>query len=474
MAREKGGLISGILPGSIAEELGIEVRDRLISINGQPLEDIIDYNFLSADELLQLELLAADGETYYCEVEKDEEEELGIMFSANVFDRIRSCANRCHFCFIDQLQPDPRPSMLLKDDDYRMSFLEGSFITGTNLIEKDFQRIERLHLSPLYFSVHVTDADLREQLMGTKRAREVMPTLQRLIDIGCELHTQLVICPGINDGEYLQKSLDDLSALYPGVISIAVVPVGLTKFNTKDDLRLFTPQEAAELIDAVEARQAEFRAKYGTSLVYIADELYIKAGRPFPPAAHYEGFPQIENGVGMAALFHQQWQSALHQLPESYDGGPIGLVTGINGAAVLRQLLPDLQKVQGLQLDILPLVSEFYGESVTASGLITGSDILRQVPRGKYERLLIPTNMLKFDEDIFLDDLTLEEVEAGLGQELEINLNNGAGLLRQLFRLPEEEPDEDFDADFDYDDEDYGVICEYIEDEEYIEEEEEE
>ncbi|MBQ6842105.1 MAG: DUF512 domain-containing protein, partial [Firmicutes bacterium] len=190
--------------------------------------------------------------------------------------------------------------------------------------------------------------------------------------------------------------------------------------------------------------------------------------------AHYEGFPQIENGVGMAALFHQQWQSALHQLPERYDGGPIGLVTGINGAAVLRQLLPDLQKVQGLQLDILPLVSEFYGESVTASGLITGSDILRQVPRGKYERLLIPTNMLKFDEDIFLDDLTLEEVEAGLGPELEINLNNGAGLLRQLFRLPEEEPDEDFDADFDYDDEDYGVICEYIEDEEYIEEEEEE
>ena len=412
------GLISGIVSGSIAEELALAAGDRLVSINGEAVGDIIDYDFLSADEYLQLEICKADGTIWNYDVEKDCDEDLGMVFSADVFDRIRTCANHCLFCFIDQLQPDPRPSLLVKDDDYRMSFLEGNFITATNLREDDYQRIARLRLSPLYISVHAVDADLRKKLLGFKKDAAIMPVLHRLIDCGCELHTQIVLCPDINDGAALDRTISELSALYPAVASAAVVPVGLTRFQSNPDLRLFSREEAAALIAQIEQHQAACRQRFGDDFVYVADELYIKAGLSFPAAEHYGQFPQIENGIGMAALFLQQWAEEAKQLPAEYFCPKTAILTGVNGAAVLTKVMVDLSCVRGLNIDMKEVANTFYGETVTATGLLTGTCLLNAVQPGEYQSILIADNMLKFDSELFLDNITVEELATKLQTEI--------------------------------------------------------
>ena len=300
----------------MAEEIGLEPGDVLLSINGQPVRDLIDYNYHSEDEFLELEVKRRDGEIWNCEVEKYADEELGLMFEANVFDRVRTCRNHCIFCFVDQLQPHPRSSLKIKDDDYRMSFMEGSFITCTNLTEEDYRRIGELKLSPLYISVHTVDPVLRGRLLGRRKPTEILLTLQRLISMGVKIHAQIVLCPDINDGAALAQTIDSLYALHPGVQTLAVVPVGLTKYQKNPDLRLFTPEEAAALIDDIEARQRRYIKECGQAFVYAADELYVKAGRSFPPLELYGELPQIENGVGMA----------LRPLPgaPSAGGGPRG------------------------------------------------------------------------------------------------------------------------------------------------------
>ena len=439
-----GGKIAGIVPVSIAEEIGIEPGDTLVAINDNPVNDLIDYNYYEDGEYLELTIEKANGELWLCSVDKYEDEQIGLIFAANVFDRIRSCANHCLFCFIDQLQPNPRPSLLLKDDDYRMSFMEGNFITCTNLREEDYQRIAQMRLSPLYISVHTVDPLLRQQMLGRKKPAEILLTLQRLISMGCRLHTQIVLCPDINDGEHLEKTLDSLANLAldsnrlletpeGGVLSIAVVPVGITKYQRNPQLRLFTPEEAGQLIDDIETRQEQYLQKLGSRLVFAADELYIKAGRPFPPADHYEDFAQIENGVGMAALFLKRWQDIKDQVPQHPVAAGTAVATGTNGAAVIRDIINEINQRSGSDITLVEVPNIFYGPTVTATGLITGTCLLHAIDKGQYQRLLIPSNMLKFDEDIFLDDMTVSQLSDKLETPIDIVGPHPADLLKALF-----------------------------------------
>ena len=434
-----GGKIQGVLPDSVAQELGLEVGDELLSINGEAVRDLIDYNYHSEDEYLELEIRKANGEIWSCQVDKYAEEELGLEFTANVFDRIRPCANHCVFCFIDQLQPQPRPSLLLKDDDYRMSFMEGSFITCTNMREEDYRRISELHLSPLYISVHTVDPRLRGEMLGRSQPTEILLTLQRLISMGCTIQAQIVLCPGLNDGAALAQTLDALYALHPGVETVAVVPVGLTKYQKNPALRLFTPEEAAAIIDDIQERQARYLAEGGRAFVFAADELYVKAGRAFPPAGLYEDFVQIENGVGMAAHFLAQWQEVRPHIPQRPAPAGTAILTGRSGAAVLRPLVEELNRLSHSQVRLVEVENHFYGPSVTASGLLTGSDLCRAVAPGSCQRLLITTQMLKFDQDIFLDDMTAREAEERLGGELVLVLPDAESLLAAIFAPAGEE-----------------------------------
>ena len=433
-----GGKIVEVLPDSVAWEIGLEPGDELLSINGRPVRDLIDYNYHSSDEYLELEVKRADGEIWNCEVEKYADEDLGLMFEANVFDGVRTCKNHCIFCFVDQLQPQPRSSLRLKDDDYRMSFLEGSFITCTNLTEEDYRRIAEQKLSPLYISVHTVDPQLRGEMLGRRRPAEILLTLQRLISMGVTIQAQVVLCPDINDGAVLEQTIDSLYALHPGVETLAVVPVGLTKYQKNPDLRLFSPEEAGSLIDMIEARQRRYLAQCGSAFVYAADELYVKAGRPFPAA---DGdFVQIENGVGMASLFLDQWQSARALVPKHPAVGPIAIATGHNGAAVLGPVVDEINRISGSAIELIEVANDFYGHCITATGLLVGGTLARTLPKAYYRRLLLPVNMFKFDEDIFLDDMTAEELSQLLQTELRIVESDPASLVAAIF---EEELDWD-------------------------------
>lgn len=435
-------LISGVTPGSIAEELGIEAGDKLLSINDCQLEDIIDYRFGSADEQLELKIKKKDGRMEIIDLEKDADEDLGIIFCANVFDGIRRCQNHCLFCFVDQLPPQPRQSLLLKDDDYRMSFLEGNYITGTNLREEEIERIERLRISPLYISVHSTDPQLRSRLLGHRKAGRIMPLLRRLADAQVDIHTQIVLCPGINDGQELDRTIEDLASLYPRVRSCAIVPVGLTKYQKNKQLRLLTSEEAVSLIDHIAVKQEYFHKTFGTSFVFLADEIYLNAGLPFPDAGHYEDFCQLENGVGMAALFLQEWRELVSDLPQKVEPRKLAIITGKSGEQVFKHVMDDLERVQGLQVKLIGVANVFLGESVTVSGLVTGTCLLSALgEKGKeaaeyaaYHHILIPSCMLKFDEDIFLDSMSVSQLEERLGRKITVVEANARGLFDALFK----------------------------------------
>jgi len=423
------GVVAEVMPGSIAEELNIAVGDQLVRINGIEVEDIIDYRYYCGDEELELEIVRADGATVICEIEKDMDEDLGLVFTANVFDGIRVCHNRCLFCFVDQLPPNPRKTLLLKDDDYRMSFLEGNYITGTNLTEQDLQRIQRLRLSPLYFSVHATDSKVRAELLGLKRNAEILPLLNKLADAQIDLHTQIVLCPGLNDGVQLEKTIDDLIALGPYLCSIAIVPVGLTRYHQRG-LRLYTPFECSMIIDLVQGHQKEFQKTRGSSLVFLADEFYLKAGRELPTLEHYEDLPQLENGVGMATLFLDQWKTAKKSLPHKITPTKYTIITGKSAEPIWKEIEKDLAGIDGLQVNLVVVANQYFGETVTVSGLLTGSCLIKALEhQTDTGTILIPQNMLKFDEEIFLDSITLQECRQKLNMPIQVLENDAAYLV---------------------------------------------
>jgi putative radical SAM enzyme (TIGR03279 family) len=411
------GTISGIKAGSIADELGLAPGDALLEVNGKPVSDIIDLSFALADEYVELLVAHPDGEEELFEIEKDYDQDLGIEFASAVFDRVRPCANKCVFCFVDQMPKGMRESLYVKDDDYRLSFLYGNFITLTNLIPRDIARIRRLHLSPLYVSVHATDGHVRAALLGNPRAQDIMDRLRALVAEGIELHTQVVLCPGLNDGPILERTIADLYTLAPGVLSLAIVPVGLTRHREKcPPLRGFTPEEAAGVIETVAAWQRRCRTETGASFVYLADEFYLAGGRPIPEYDHYDGFPQLENGVGIVRSFLAEWAETAVTAAGYRDLLRIDVVCGASAAVVLAPLLAGLA-LPNLDVRLVKAENAFFGPAVTVTGLLTGADIIAalRAAGGQRDGIIIPGVALRKGENIFLDGLTPDDIAAALG-----------------------------------------------------------
>ena len=400
-----------IPPGGAAEGLGFQPGDIIDAINGEKVHDVIDYRFLVADEQITISFHSKDGKTRKLVVDKDPDDNLGLEFSAF---RITRCRNRCIFCFVDQMPSGCRKSLYIKDDDFRASFLHGNYITLGALSEHDWERIFRERLSPLYISVHTTDHSLRTFMLGNKKAPDVLASMERLAAGGILMHTQIVLCPGINDGDHLQKTLNDLSGLFPAVASMAIVPVGLTAFRKMVfPLRTFTRSEARAVIERVTRLGSRFKREFGNRLVFASDEFYIKAGEPVPPLSFYEELPQIENGVGMASEFLRDVSRT--RIPKKVAPISMTVVTGVSFSGVLKQALDRLRTVEGLRIRLVIARNGFFGPSVTVAGLLTGRDIL-QALKGKRlgDLVVIPAGALKEDDDLFLDNMRLEQVEQAL------------------------------------------------------------
>ena len=425
--------IGNVIPGSIADEVGIEKGDEILTINGQHPKDLIDYRFLCADEEIEVEVRKENGEVWVCEIQKEYDEDLGVGFAQDTFDGIRSCANKCIFCFVDQMPQELRKSLYVKDDDYRLSFLHGNFITLTNLKQEDMKRILRMRLSPLYVSVHCTNPKLRETMLGTRSAGMIMEQLTTLVNAGIELHTQIVLCPGVNDGQELKRSIDELASLRPHVLSIAIVPVGITRYRENlRELRKFSESEAAALILEITRNQKNFLKKYGSPLVYLADEFYVLAEKEFPAVEFYGGFPQLENGVGLVRLFYESFAQENQGLPCSLAQNiKVAIVTGVSGEYVLRPVCRRLNEIDNLYVELVGVANEFFGPLVTVAGLLTGGDVLHALKeRDSFDLILLPSVMCKRDEPVFLDGMTVARLENELKTPVRvINIDDGAKQL---------------------------------------------
>ena len=393
------------------------VGDSLISINGKRIVDVLDYKFYAYDARLHVVLRRPDGSEYTVEVRKGEGGDLGLDFETYLMDNPRSCANNCVFCFIDQLPKGMRKTMYFKDDDARLSFLLGNYITLTNLSRREIDRIIALHVSPVNVSVHTTNPELRCRMLRNPRAGETIEVMRRFAGAGIVMNCQIVCCPGLNDGAELDRSMRDLAELYPQVHSVSIVPVGLTRFREGlYPLTAFTAEHAGETIDQVTAYGDECVEKYGSRIFFCGDEMYLKAGREIPPDDFYEEYTQLENGVGMLRLMETEYRSAL-KLSDPPDGVPFSIATGTSAAPFFRMLLNLGRETHpGLDGRVYAIQNDFFGRSINVTGLITGQDLIAQLKgRDLGQRLFISQNMLRRREMDFLDDVTLEQASAALG-----------------------------------------------------------
>ena len=394
------------------------VGDRLLSINGKKIIDVLDYKFFAYDPHLHVLLERPDGSTYSVHVEKEAGGDLGLDFESYLMDEARSCANRCIFCFIDQLPPGMRPTMYFKDDDARLSFLLGNYITLTNLSEREIQRIIDLHVSPVNISVHATEPELRAAMLRNPRAGRCMELMRRFAEGGITMNCQVVCCPGWNDGEHLLRTMRDLAGLYPQVRSVSVVPLGVTKFREGlTPLQPFTPEMAAETIDLVTAFGDTCLETKGSRIFFCGDELYLKCGRPIPEDAFYEDYVQLENGVGMLRLLETEFTSALELSDPPKGRQRFAIASGVAVGPFFQELLRKAkEKYDTIEGNVYPIVNDFFGHSIDVSGLVTGGDLIAQL-RGKDlgDRLLISQNMIRREEKDFLDDVTLKQASEALG-----------------------------------------------------------
>lgn len=414
--------ITKVLPHSIADEIGFEPGDAIISINGERPRDLIDYQFLCADEILELEVRDTAGKIHEIEIEKEYDDDLGLEFETALFDGLIQCNNRCPFCFIDQQPPGKRESLYFKDDDYRLSFLYGSYLTLTNLTQKEWQRIEQMRLSPLFVSVHATTPKVRSRLLKNPRAGQILEQLKWFQEKRLQIHAQVVVCPGINDGEYLEQTLLDLASFHtgevPAVASAAVVPVGLTRFRPNlEELTPVSQEKAREVIAQVQKLQEKLSLELGSHFAWLADEWFLIAQQDLPQESHYEDYPQIGNGVGSIRKFIREFQeTAKEMLPlEIETPKKLTWVVGNSVEYAFQPLVKQLNRVKGLDVSLAPLRSEYWGQEMTVTGLLTGQDLLKGL-QGKDlgEGILLPSVMLKHDDTRFLDDMTVEEVSSQL------------------------------------------------------------
>lgn len=405
--------MASVQKGGLAERLELQAGDRLIAINGHIVRDVIDFRFYAAEEELQLET-ERGGQRLFYQVQREYGEEFGLHFTDDVFDGLRRCDNRCAFCFVDQMPPGMRHSLYVKDDDYRYSFLHGNFITLSNWTEEDWERVAEQHLSPLYISVHATEPELRRRIFSNPRLPDVRLQLRRLAELGVEMHTQIVLVPGLNDGLPLERTVEDLTALHPAVRSIAVVPVGLTKYHAAG-LRLLTAEEQRAVLERVVAWQAENRRRFGVAVVYPSDELYLRAGFPVPPAEEYDGFPQLGNGIGLVRQLLDEWQGVKAEDRRPARGKGV-VVCGTLVAPILGRIVEELTGGLGVDIRVVPVENEFFGSTVTVSGLLTGGDAVSALAgRDLGDVVFLPRVMFDATGRVTLDDLTLGEIESRVG-----------------------------------------------------------
>ncbi len=428
----------------------VHIGDELISINGNEIVDVMDYKFFSYDPELSIVIRSPEGKERTVHVKKSEGEDLGLEFETYLMDKPRSCANNCVFCFIDQLPKGMRKTMYFKDDDARLSFLLGNYITMTNLSEREIQRITDLHISPINVSVHTTDPELRVKMLRNRFAGRCMEIMKRFADGGITMNCQIVCCPGLNDGDALQRTMEDLESLYPHVHSVSIVPVGLTKFREGlFELQPFTPEHSAETIAQVNAFGEKCLEKHGTRIFFCSDEMYICAGKELPPDEFYEEHTQLENGVGMIRLLETEFNSAL-KLSDKPDGVPFSIATGVSVAPYFQKLVcKAAEKYDNIKGNVYAIENDFFGHSINVTGLITGQDLINQL-KGKElgERLFISQNMLRREEMDFLDDVTLEEASEALGVPIYPIEQDGFNLWDAIsgdclpeLKLPERNPD---------------------------------
>ncbi|OGH95318.1 MAG: hypothetical protein A2039_10330 [Candidatus Melainabacteria bacterium GWA2_34_9] len=412
-------IVNSIEPNSIAEELEIQPKDEIISIDGIQPKDLLDYKFQTSSETLDLHIKRASGEEEIIEIEKDADEDLGISFESAVFDRVLPCTNKCVFCFVDQQPCGLRESLYIKDDDYRLSYLQGTYITLTNLNKKIKERIESLRMGPLYVSVHTTNPDLRVKMLKNPKAGDIVKELKWLNILDIPVHTQIVLCPGINDGEELDKTLSDLAFLKSNIMSIAIVPVGITRFRTIGELVSFTPEKAGNLIHQVE----KFNKKLGYNLAFPSDEFYVLADYDFPEYSFYNKFGQLDDGVGSARLLLDDFKTHKSKLPaELSNPFSFTIATGQIAYKILQPITKELNRINNLNVDLIPIKSNFWGKNITVSGLITGSDLLDNLLpiKDKTSNLLIPSVMIRKYTDSFLDDITVQNIESRLETSVKV------------------------------------------------------
>lgn len=427
--------IKGILEGSIAEEMEIEAGDYLLTINDTEIKDILDYKYQIFDEYIVVMIEKANGEVWDLEIEKEENEDLGLVFEEQLIDKPRSCANKCIFCFMDQLPPKVRETLIFKDDDFRLSFMTGNYVTFTNSSYRDLDRIIKYHLSPINISVHATDPEVRKMMLNNKNAGMILDYIKYLTDNGIQVNAQIVLCPNINDGEILDKTISELSAFYPNLLSIAIVPVGLTKYRDGlYELKGFTSEGASKLIDQVESWQNEFFEKYKDNLVFCADEFYVKANREIPDCTRYGNFEQLEDGIGLMSYFTMDFNKALMRYKPKKIERTVSVATGKSAYKFIREKADILEKTfDGLKINVYAIENLFFGPEITVTGLITGNDLiegLKNKELGDY--LVIDQKMLKEDADIFLDNIYLDEVKRELNIEIVKSESFGTGFIKAI------------------------------------------
>lgn len=415
-------IIEKVNKGSIAEELEIDIGDILLSINGKKVKDIIDYKFLISDNYVEVEIEKKDGQIWILEIEKEFDEDLGIEFTNPLIDKAKSCRNKCIFCFIDQLPENMRETLYFKDDDSRLSFLQGNFITLTNMSEEEIDRIIEYKLSPVNISVHTTNPELRIKMLNNKNAGKIFSILKKFKEAELNMNCQIVLVPGVNDGDELERTLTDLSSLYPSLKSVAVVPVGITKY--RENLRQIEPfnrENAKEVLSLIEKRQDSFMKELKTRFVFASDEFYALTDSSLPSYETYEGFPQLENGVGLMKSFEDEVDKELDKINKKIplDKRYI-LATGMLAKGFMNRIKNKIIcKFNDLELNVVPIKNDFFGNYITVSGLITGQDIIKQLKSyNDIDGIIIPKSMLRNRSDVFLDDLTLEDIENELNVKI--------------------------------------------------------
>ncbi len=408
--------IRRVEPGSLAGRLGLRAGDRLVSIDGQSILDLIDYQALCCTQKLRVVVERGGKQTEYS-IEKDDYEPLGLEFEGQLMSGVRNCCNECVFCFVDQLPGNSRATLHVKDDDWRLSLMMGNFVTLTNVGPRELDRIIARRASPLYISVHATDPALRARLLGTPRGANILWQLNKLSKGGIRFHLQAVICPGLNDGEALDRTLSDLAALHPAALSLALVPVGLTTHRLGlNALKPFDAAGATRLLNQVYAWRGKLKKELGTGFVQAADEFYLMAGRPFPDEGDYEGYPQIENGVGMCRLLEREFDEAYRAAGWTAKNARLAIACGVSVAPFLEKLIQN-HPLQGVETCVIPVENGYFGPTVTVSGLLTGQDLIRGLQNIKADRVLITECMLREGDDVFLDGMTLNDVSKALGLE---------------------------------------------------------